>query len=324
MRGAVVGREHDDRVFGEAKLVDKVEHSTDVAIHPRDHRGVGGARGEVRCVAVALGPGERRVVPFLREVRFEFLVRHVQRDVRDDGRVVEEKRLVAVFAEERQRLFVDAVRRVVLSLENVVAARVGRVGIPGQRRVARHRRVVVQRNALEVAPEIIRIIAVRVALAVVAKKPVEALVDRIALRAGKTESPFAERTGAVAVTTQQLGDGLLRLGDGPLAFRLHFAVVANEGVPRVLASDEHAARRRADGVATVVAREAHSLRGQAVEVGGLDFFLPVAAQLRVAQVVGKDEDDVRLGRLGLGGLGQAQRDDGNQGQPGQANESSAR
>ena len=321
MGGAVVGREHNDRVFVEAKFVDEVEHAADVAIHPRDHRGVRGARGEVRRVAVAAGPGEWRVVPLLREVRREFLVRHVQRDVRDDGRVVEEKRLVPVFAEERQRLFVDAIRRVVLSLENVVAARVGRVGVLGQRCVARHRRVVVQRDALEVAPEIIRIIAVRVALAVVAEKPVEALVDRVALRAGKAESPFAERAGAVAVAAQQLGDRLLRLGDGPLAFRFHFAVVADEGVPGMFAGDEHAARRRADGVAAVVAREAHALRGQAVEVGRLDFFLPVAAQLRVAQVVGENEDNVRLGRLGLGGLGQAQRHDDGQGQLGQADES---
>ena len=305
VRGAVVGREHDDRVFGEAKLVDEAEQAADVAVHPRDHRGVRGARGEVRRVAVALGPYEWRVVPLLREIRREFLVRHVQRDVRDDSRVVEKKRPVPVFAEERQRLLVDAIRRVILSLENVVAARVARVGVLGQRRVARHRRVVVQRDALEVAPEVIRIIAVRVALAVVAEKPVEALVDRVALRAGKAESPFAERAGAVAVAAQQLGDRLLRLGDGPLAFRFHFAVVAYEGVPGMFAGDEHAARRRADGVAAVVAREAHALRGQAVEVWRLDFFLPVAAQLRVAEVVGEDEDDVRPGRLGLGGLAQA-------------------
>ena len=131
MRGTVVGREHDDRVFGEAQLVDEAEQAADVAVHPRDHCGVCGARGEVRCVAVALGPGERRVVPLLRKVRLEFLIRHMQRDVRDDGGVVEEKRLVPVFAKERQRLLVDAVRRVVLSLENVVAARIRGVGILG-------------------------------------------------------------------------------------------------------------------------------------------------------------------------------------------------
>ena len=161
----------------------------------------------------------------------------------------------------------------------------------------------------------------RVALAVVAEKPVEPLMHRVALRAGKAESPFAESAGAVAVAAEQLGDRLLRLGDGPLAFRFHFTVVPDKGVAGVLAGHEHAARRRADGVAAVVAREAHALRGQAVEVGCLDFFLPVAAQLRVAQVVGEDEDDVRLGRLGLCGLGQAQQNDRGQGQLGQAEES---
>ncbi|MBR20115.1 MAG: hypothetical protein CMA64_08235 [Euryarchaeota archaeon] len=68
----------------------------------------------------------------------------------------------------------------------------------------------------------------------------------------------------------------------------------------MLAGHQHAARRRADGVAGVVASEPHALLGQAVEVGSLDFFLPIAAQLRVAKVVGHDENNVRLGRLGLG------------------------
>ena len=294
---AVVGREYDDRVLGESKFVDEVEHAADVAVHPRDHRGVRGARGEVRCVAVALGPGERRVVPFLREVRFEFLVRHVQRDVRDNGRVVEKERPIPVFMQKCKRLLIDAIRRIILPLENVVAARIGRVGTPWQRRVARHRWLVVQRDALEIAPEIIRVITVRVALAVVAKKTIEPLMHRVAFRAGKAQTPFAECAGAVSMTAQQLGDGLLRLGDGPLAFRFHFTIVADKGVPGVLAGHEHATRWRADGVAGVVTREAHALPGQAVEVGRLDFLLTVAAQLRVAQVVGENENDVRPSHL---------------------------
>ena len=243
----------------------------------------------------------------------------MQRDVWDDGRVVEEKRLFPVVADELQRLFVDAVRRVVFALEYIIAARVGRVGALGQRGVPRHGRLVVQRHALQVAPQIIRIIAVRVALAVVAVEPVEALMDRIALRAGEAQTPLAERAGRVALVAQQLGHRDFIPRDWPLAFRLNLAVVPHERVPRVLAGHQHTARRRADGVAGVVAREPHALLGQAIEVGGLDFFLAVTAQLGVTEIVRHDEDDVRLGCLGR--LGQGECRDNGRGKLGQAGES---
>ena len=47
-------------------------------------------------------------------------------------------------------------------------------------------------------------------------------------------------------------------------------------------------------VAGVVRRQTHPLGGQPVDVGRADFLLAVAAQVAVAQVVGEDEDDVRL------------------------------
>ena len=126
----------------------------------------------------------------------------MQRDVRDDGRVVEEERFLLVVADKLQRLFVDTVRRVVLALEDIVAARVGGVGTLGQRGVPWHRRLVVQWHALEVAPQIIRVVAVSVALAVVAVEPVEALMNRIALRAGEAQPPLAERASGVALVAQ--------------------------------------------------------------------------------------------------------------------------
>ena len=56
----------------------------------------------------------------------------MQCHVRNYRGVVEEKRFVLVLANERERLFVDAVGRVVLSLEHIVAARIPGIGVLGQ------------------------------------------------------------------------------------------------------------------------------------------------------------------------------------------------
>jgi len=79
--------------------------------------------------------------------------------MRNDGRVVEKERRVLVGADEFQDLLVDAVRRVILPLESIVAPRITRVGVLGQVRVARHGRIVLQWHATVVAPQIRRVVA---------------------------------------------------------------------------------------------------------------------------------------------------------------------
>ena len=77
----------------------------------------------MRCITAPV-TREGWVVPFLREVGLEFLIGHMQRHVWDDGGVVQVERLIFVFTNKRQRLLVDAVRCVILPLEDIVAARV--------------------------------------------------------------------------------------------------------------------------------------------------------------------------------------------------------
>ena len=85
-----------------------------------------------------LGPGERRVVPLHREVGRELGVGNVQGNVGNDVGIIEEEGNVAVFAEEFQGLLVDAVGRVVLPFEAVVAARIGGVGTGSEAFVTGH------------------------------------------------------------------------------------------------------------------------------------------------------------------------------------------
>ncbi len=76
----------------------------------------------MRRVAIALRPCERRIVPIQLQVRFQFLIRHMQGDVRNHRGIVKKKRLFLIVPDELKRLRVDAIGRVVGALENVVTS----------------------------------------------------------------------------------------------------------------------------------------------------------------------------------------------------------
>lgn len=145
---------------------------------------------------------------------------------------------------------------------------------------------------------------VGVDLAEEAAEIVEALGERVAGGALETEAPLSVAGGGVAAGLQQLGDGDGGVGNGDLAgekalFLVEDAapgvgVVADEGVAHVVAGHQGAARGGANGLAGVVAGEADALGGEAVDVGGADVFLAVAAEFGIAEVVGDDENDVRF------------------------------
>ncbi len=183
MCGAVVRGKHHDGIFGQAQFLDQIQDAADVGVHSGNHGGISGTRSKVRCITITLVPGKRRIIPFLSQVRLQFLIGHVQGDVRYDGWVIEKERLVLVFADEGQGLLVDTVGGIVLSLEDVVTARIGGIGAFRQRGMPRHRRFIIQGNALEIAPKIIRVIAVGVPLTVVTEEAIEPLMDGITLRA---------------------------------------------------------------------------------------------------------------------------------------------
>ncbi len=82
------------------------------------------------------------------------------------------------------------------------------------------------------------------------------------------------------------------------------AVMAHRGCERlfesqgqsilVAAGDERGARRRADGGIRVGLRELDARSGEAIDVWGGEIAAAVAGKIGVAEIVGHDEDDVRL------------------------------
>ena len=153
-------------------------------------------------------------------------------------------------------------------------------------------------------PEVGRVVGVGLALVEVAEEFVKALFsgDGVGL-AGEAEAPLAEEAGGVA-------DALENFGDGGVVCKEAFAVAAvgvaaDAGMAGVEALHEAGSGWRADRVAGVGVGEAHAFGCDAVDVGGEDVFLTVAAEVAPAQVVGEDKDDV--GAVGGFGLSNGER-----------------
>jgi len=119
---------------------------------------------------------------------------------------------------------------------------------------------------------------------------------RLASKGGKPFSikGFKSTNNGIAGFFQYLCYGNRFRRDRKLSLGLHFTVVADIGVSAVQAGHQHAPGRRADRAAGIMLREAHPLGRHPVDVWGLNVLLAVAAYVSVAEVVGHDENDVRL------------------------------
>jgi len=239
---------------------------TDLAVHPRDHRRVGGERraaghvapsAEIRLLAAELPRilGQRRLVGG-----------HFERQVRHRRRHVEEERPAGVTADELQLLAGDEV------------GRVGRA---------------VELNPPASIPEMVWIETVRLALAVVAEELVEAAGDRIGHAPGPAQPPLAEPAGRVAGVVQNRRQRHRAGRHRRLPLGLHLPVAPHHGMARMLARHQHAAARCADGVARPVPREDRAAGEQGVDVGRQDVLAAERGHVAGAQVVAEEEDDVR-------------------------------
>ena len=125
----------------------------------------------------------------------------------------------------------------------------------------------------------------------IAEKVVEALSQRVAGTVGKAKAPFAVTARRIACRLEDLGQGDILIPQVGVA-----KVPTNGSVAPVEARDQDAPRGRTDSRSGIGLREPHPLRGKPVQMGCPDPVLPVGAEVPVAQVIGHDQDDVRLRR----------------------------
>ena len=147
-------------------------------------------------------------------------------------------------------------------------------------------------DPLAVPPQVVGVLPVGV---IVIQKP-EGVVEALALRrAGgprPAQPPLADDRRAVARRMEHLGDR------GVLRAQGHVAMAPDPGVPGVLPGHQRGARRGADRAPGIVLGEPDALPGQAVELRRLEPRLAVGAEIAVAEIVGLDQQDVRLPRGG--------------------------
>ena len=129
------------------------------------------------------------------------------------------------------------------------------------------------------------------------------------------EVPLAEVRRRIAGSLQRLGDRMVvgleagdALGDEYADFtvlviaeaflELHHREMADgrgdAGTGRVLAGQDARACRRTERARGISLRQADAAGGQAVEVGRLMILAAEAGEVAAAEVVGQDQDDVRL------------------------------
>ena len=71
-------------------------------------------------------------------------------------------------------------------------------------------------------------------------------------------------------------------------------IPSNLGMSQMFARHEHAPRGGTNRSSAVMLREAHAFARQSIDVGCEQFFLSVATEFTPAQIVGQDENNVRL------------------------------
>ena len=288
--GAVVAGEDDERVVGDARSLQSVQHLADRPV---------GLKHKV-AVITRLG------------FTFEFRRRHDGKMGRREGQI-EKERLPGL------RVCLDPTHRATGQFGQDVLLLPARQHETGAVKAARAPRVPQGRNAegaiildktigrmvRHLHTEVIIKTARRRAVGdgpgqVQVVQAVRVVARRLAVlhRPIPAEVPLADAGRRVAVLLQQRGHGwTVGVDEGLRPPREHGALEAR--APRVASRENRITRRRADGRRGVGIGEAHALARQAVEVRRGDLRVTVVtAEVAVAEVIGEDVDDVRARRLG--------------------------
>ena len=157
---------------------------------------------------------------------------------------------------------------------------------------------------LAVTPEVYRIVVVRHALIEVSVPIVESQFVGFTRTSWSTETPFPHCAGHVTSLLQRRPDCPRSRQQWTLAFEAqvvpnvtplrHLIVVPDVRVSRVESRKKDCSRWCANRAAGVVVGEPHAFGGKPVQIRCADVPLTVAAQLTISEVVGNDENYVRL------------------------------
>ena len=261
---AVVAREDDDRVAGEAQPLQRAEHAPDLLIHPLDHRGIGRLGTAVEILHLLDGRGAFEALRFRRV----------------GGALPRPMRRAEVEAEQERPVEAgESLERA----DRMVAQQVGQIARLMQRRVAIPQVGMIRHGVGEIIDR-------------AAAEPPEMLIsafERSEARQGP-EMPLADEPGFIAGVAQERRKSGVRRRDPDIAARDRLLETDREAI-LVAAGDQRRARRRTNRAVGIGLSEPQSFGGQAIDVRRSKVRPAVAGQVGIAEVVGHDEQDVGPG-----------------------------
>ena len=273
----VVAREHNDRLARNPQLVELRPDATDAAIQGREHAGIG---------RVAVSLGRVRAIPEPSQIVGLCLDRRVNRVVRE----VEQEWLVSEVLEDAQRLVRQPVGEVVAvgpsfrkRIDSPVGALVGmEVAAGGTPFVASH----VPLEPVAVRREVHHDLGLQPRHQV----PLPDMSRPIAL----DSEGFSQR--GMAMLEPHRPVRRLQLGTDPV---LTGNPVRHVRASRIEPGQQGRAGRRADRAGRVAVSEPHAVGSKAVYVRRLVEVAPIAAEIRPAEIVDQEDQEVRPGRSGI-------------------------
>jgi len=113
---------------------------------------------------------------------------------------------------------------------------------------------------------------------------------------GNAESPFSIHSCGITCGFKDFREHGHFFEEGEFVF---VPIASGEGVTSVLARHEGVTGGSTNGVGGVVVGELETFVGKAVDVGSFEFCISEAGKVTVAEIIGKDVDDVWDGGLAL-------------------------
>ncbi len=286
---AIVRREQDQGVFSLAGFLKQLKQPANLVVEVFHHGGVAGDR--VLHVRAGLTGAGTVFADFVLKLGVDFTILLMQFLGRVHGRVGHSRRDVAEEGLARLGVFFHKGKGVIHNQVMDVGA-------------------LLEGFFLAVAHDGCRVIGVGDHLAFPGSKLIKTVAQGVGCSSiiGYAQAPLAIHAGGVAGGFEDLGQHGHFLAERQGVF---IAIATGKAMTGVLAGHQGVARWGADGIRRVMIGELDALRGETIDVGCLEFLLPKARQITVAEVISEDVDDIGgracRGTLALRALGRWSR-----------------
>ena len=132
-----------------------------------------------------------------------------------------------------------------------------------------------------------------ITLTIVPEKGVKALIDGVAFGGGIAQAPLAKSPCGITGLFEQFRKGIGAVRYGVLTLRPDLIITPYRSMACVLTGHQYGTGRGAYRASGVMLSEQHPLLRELVNIRCSYFFLSIAPQITISQIVGNNVDNVR-------------------------------